>query len=211
MCAAALLLLAPFAAHAARLYVVKDSASSSPVAGEEIRLRVFLDPEGEEVNALEGEVRFSPPIVLLGVDTSASVVPLWIEDPSLLALSPRAVRKVGAVRFSGIIPGGFGGTRRPLGKIRAAGSVFTLSARAPASGTYRVSFDKVRILRHDGKGTPVAVAADGIFFTARAPASSPAVPSRPPLFYLAVLAVGLLCLLYLLWRVFHSRTLTGKR
>jgi hypothetical protein len=102
---------------------------------------VVLAPKGVIVNVIEGTIRIEGDVF---IDTSASIVGMWVEAPLL---------KDGVIRFAGVIPGGFSGMVLPgEGKV-GAGQLFLLRSEAGA----RAAFEGGTAYLHDGVGTSVAL------------------------------------------------------
>lgn len=124
--------------YAATPTVQVQSSSKGGVA-------VLLAPHGVSVNVIEGSLHVSDDVF---VDTSASIVSLWVEAP---------IRKDGVIRFAGVVPGGFSGMVLPgEGKV-GVGELFSLRSERGA----RVTFDGGTAYLHDGVGTPVVLAPIG--------------------------------------------------
>lgn len=136
------LVLATPAAYAAELRLRHEQGTRS--------ISVVLDTQGETINAVEGTIELPEGVtmVLLG----DSVVPLWVERPS-----------VSSLRFSGVIPGGFLGNNGTLFSIVPAGT-----------GKLTVTPRDVRAYRNDGTGSTVAITA--VPLIAQLPAASGAMP-----------------------------------
>ena len=64
---------------------------------------VFVNTEGELVNAIEGEVIFPPDLEFVEIRDGNSILNLWIKRPQL--------KEAGQVSFAGVIPGGYFGGR----------------------------------------------------------------------------------------------------
>ncbi|KKT85533.1 MAG: hypothetical protein UW85_C0019G0002 [Parcubacteria group bacterium GW2011_GWA1_Parcubacteria_45_10] len=99
---------------------------------------VFLDTQGENINAVEGEFEF--PRGFLGlkeISDGDSIINFWIQRPKL-NLDNKII-------FSGIIPAGYSGK----------GKVFSVVFQALALGEAPVKFSNLKILLNDGSGTPV--------------------------------------------------------
>lgn len=118
--------------------------------GAEFSLSLLLDPDGEQVNALEGVILYPEDLLeLVRISDGGSVVNLWLRPPS-----PSGK---GIATFSGIIPGGFEGTHEPFQKETKAGRVVELVFRAKAAGEGEVMLADAAVLLNDGYGTPAEV------------------------------------------------------
>lgn len=118
---------------------------------QQFKIDVLINPDNENINALEGELIFSSDkIKLLEILTGDSVINFWVEEPRL---------ENGVIVFSGIIPGGFEGVLQPYSQTREPGKVFSLIFQAQAGGEAVINFNKVRVLLNDGAGTESLVKA----------------------------------------------------
>jgi len=153
-------LLVPYVILAVCLMMAAVSRASaatfyfSPVearigTGGEVDVSVFLDPAGEHINAVEGEVLIPNNFVSVGaISDGDSIIGMWIQKPAY---------KDGKIIFSGIIPGGFDGTYEPLQPKRKAGKLFSFRVRADKAGDAFLVMRNVQALRNDGFGTPTEV------------------------------------------------------
>jgi hypothetical protein len=92
-------LLPTVTTHAASLYWKDPSVEAQKNAPFETTL--YMDTQDESINAVEGTVTFPSGVLSLSeIRDGNSVINFWIEKPVL------ADAKIGAFRFSGIIPGG---------------------------------------------------------------------------------------------------------
>ena len=172
-------LLLPLAARAEWRWSAQGS-------GETVTVTLALAPDAP-VNALSGEVTYSGPLALLGIEEADSIVPLWTVRPS--ESDQRIV-------FEGVIPGGFEGIYLPGTDRKAPGPVVTMvferSGPEPA-----VLVARGTVFLHDGEGTsmelplarldlgvPAAIGSPAIRAPDLLPPEpfSPAVGSDPDLF-----------------------------
>jgi hypothetical protein len=109
---------------------------------------LYADTHGEVINALEAALVLDGPVLVEDIFHGDSIVALWVEQP---------FARDATVRFSGIIPGGFGGIAEPGTNDRAPGKVLELVLRPQAAGTLTVRVESATMLLHDGVGTPRAV------------------------------------------------------
>ncbi len=131
-------------AYAASL--ILQSSNKIIVQNAPFTVDVLLDPQGQIVNAAQGEIDFSAgELSLQGIYTGGSIINLWITHP--------AQSKDGVVIWSGIIPGGFEGILRPDQENPSAGKIFTLVFNPLQSGTAEINFKNAIVLLNDGKGT----------------------------------------------------------
>ncbi len=118
--------------------------------GTPFAVTVYLDPQGQSVNALEGNLTFpNDKLQLENVYGSDSIVSLWIERPH------EAVS--GTIAWSGIMPGGFGGVLEPNEAQPTPGQVAVAVFKPLQIGTATIGFGNVSVLLNDGRGTPATV------------------------------------------------------
>lgn len=115
---------------------------------EEFRIDLYIDTEGEDVNALEVELTY-PKEYINFVDSfyGSSIVTFWIEKPQ---------RENGKVIFSGAIPGGFSGTILPDKAVKVSnGFISSFIFRPKKEGVGEIQFSDARVLLNDGEATEV--------------------------------------------------------
>lgn len=100
---------------------------------------VFVDTEGETVNAVSGSVSLPEHVTVDRIEDGKSLISLWVNKPTL---------DNGAISYEGIIPGGFTGPDLYL---------FSFFATADQIGDLNFSTDGARVLLHDGAGTDADV------------------------------------------------------
>ena len=106
-------------------------------AGTEFEIGVFLNAESENINAIEGILRFPADILeFKELNDGNSIVNFWVEQPIL--------RAENEIVFSGITPGGFPGTR---------GLIFRITFLARNEGNGKLEMQNIKALLNDGKGT----------------------------------------------------------
>ncbi|MDP3975280.1 MAG: cohesin domain-containing protein [Candidatus Jorgensenbacteria bacterium] len=117
---------------------LSPSAGSFTV-GSTFDVSVFLDTEGESVNALEVFINFPPDkLQLVSPTTGQSIISVWTGQP-------RFNNATGRVELQGGLPGGINVSN---------GLITTLTFRAKAVGSATVRFlDGSRVLLNDGLGT----------------------------------------------------------
>lgn len=140
-----------------------DTKNQPFAQGEEFLVQVFLNTEGEYVNAIEGRVVF--PVDLLEareIRDGNSSVNFWIEKPHS--------SQSGVIVFSGITPGGLSGPKELL---------FSVVFRAKKEGSGIIQTDGLRVLRNDGEGTPANIKISPLQFSISQKSSpiSPAIES----------------------------------
>jgi hypothetical protein len=136
-------LLVPSPLFAAQMFF--DAEAREVAVGYEFQIDLFLNTEGENINALEGAVSFPREIMELAeIRDGNSIVNLWIERPG--AGKNEGGGETKNVAFSGITPGGFSGER---------GLLFSVIFEAKKEGAVELALDDVRVLRNDGAGSLV--------------------------------------------------------
>lgn len=127
--------MTPAHGHAAT-YVVFSEAQEVKI-GEEFKIKIGIDTEGEKINLFKVNVMLPEGWELSESDTQDSIVNIWIEKPSF-DQHTRALQLIGGV------PGGF------LGR----GVLTSVTMRSPRAGEYAVQFtpDSEAYL-NDGVGT----------------------------------------------------------
>jgi len=126
-------------AQSASLYL--SPSSGTFFVGSTFSVSIVIDTKGNEINAVEVDLKFPPDILQVTSPTAGeSFIAEWLTPPSYSNIG-------GTVSFKGGIPGGI---------TASAGLISTITFRARSSGTARVEFsDSSKILLHDGKGTPI--------------------------------------------------------
>lgn len=134
-------------------------ASTSTVQeNERFSVSVFLDAEGESVNAAEGRVSFpQASLDFISAYESDSVINLWLQSPHQDG--------EGTVVWSGIIPGGFKGILSPYYQGFRPGKIFSLIFKAKKTGNVALSISNVKALLNDGNGTTAYVHSSGANLT----------------------------------------------
>ena len=137
----------PFSVWAISPQVTLTTDQSEVSIGQLFSVKISLLPNGESINAIAGEITLPEFLNLERIEDGGSVISFWIERP--------AVRD-GPVTFYGIIPGGFTGDQGP---------VFSLDLAAKTSGKVALSIQKLKVLRHDGAGSELAVKTPTVLVT----------------------------------------------
>lgn len=147
-----LLFLFSFSVSAAELFIGPSNQPKAQAfaSGDEVQANVSLNAEGEPVDAVQADIIFPDKLLeLKEIRNGNSIVNFWITQPK--ASEP------GAISFSGIIPGGYAGTK---------GHLFSLVFLAKSAGLGAVSFDKnANVLLDDGKGTQASLKISSLQFS----------------------------------------------
>lgn len=134
----------PAPLFAARFYF---EAPASLRLGEQVEATLFLDTEGETINAIEGKIQFSEDkLSFSGINDGGSIINFWVEDPII---------NRNEVRFSGIIPGGYTGEK---------GKILSISIEGKKSGKAEIKPIVQNALLNDGNGTPTHVKEEPALF-----------------------------------------------
>ena len=122
-------------------------------AGDSFTVGASLDTGDERINAVEGSVRFSPSLSLIGVRLAGSVVPLWVTPPS--------ETQPGVVSFAGVLPGGYQASPAAGESPDPTGNLFTLVFTARKKDNPELSFGlDTTLYRDDGNGTRISLPAE---------------------------------------------------
>lgn len=149
-------LFVPFAVSAAQLHFIRDTDSVR--VGDQFAISMFVDTQGEAINAFEGTVVFSGLRARVeDIREGNSVVNVWIEKPH---------EENGTIVFSGITPGGFDGNN---------GFMLSVIFRATSEGVAYISMKDAMLLRNDGEGSPAHIAVTPISIPI-----SRLIPGAPP-------------------------------
>lgn len=139
-------LLVTTGAEAAVLSV--DSKADSFGLQQEFVIPIMLNTENEKINALAGEINFPDHLLeVKQISDGDSLINFWVETP--------AVKSEGKIVFSGIVPGGYQGSVRP---------VFLITFLTKKAGTGSIGFSKLEALKNDGQGTLLPVIAQPFQF-----------------------------------------------
>ena len=132
--AACLLLFAAIPVFAAEISF--DAKTRELKVNQLFEVGVFINTDGESINAVEGKIVFPEKLLKLKeIRDGNSIINFWIERPKV---------SNGEVLFSGITPGGF---------IDKQGLIFSIVFRARQAGRGSVEIREIKALLNDGKGT----------------------------------------------------------
>lgn len=128
-------------------------------AGSSFTARVLVNTGADSINAAEGSLKFDPSVLQVVSLTKGSVFSLWAVDPTYS-------NSAGTISFGGGSPAGYKGS---------AGVVLSVTFRAKAAGTGKVTFNSGSVLAADGRGTNVLTSMNSGSYTIAA-AEVPAEP-----------------------------------
>ncbi len=127
--------LFPYHLFAAEIFY--DADTRKVKANTEFEVGVFLNAESENINAIEGVLRFPAGLLeFKELNDGNSIVNFWVERPSR--------RVENEIVFSGITPGGFVGKR---------GLIFRITFLAKNEGNGKLEMQNIKALLNDGNGT----------------------------------------------------------
>lgn len=108
--------------------------------GDQFEVKVLLNTEDENINAMEGSVVFPESWVgLKEIKSGNSIISFWSQAPKATG---------NKINFSGVVPGGYAGRN---------GLVLSLIFESKAEGSGSIEIEKAAALLNDGKGTPASV------------------------------------------------------
>lgn len=132
-----LILLVPAISHGAEI-----SLSAEPneyLVGEEFLVDVYIDTEGELINAIEGKLYFKQSeLEVVSIKDGNSSINFWVTKPNIVSQ--------GFVDFSGVTPGGVRGKDKYL---------FSVVFKPIKAGQTYVEVKEAKSLKNDGLGTRV--------------------------------------------------------
>lgn len=149
-------------ANAATLRLAPSTGTFA--TGSTFDVSIFLDTQGQTINALDIILRFSPhQLQVVSPAVGRSIVGVWTASPSFN-------NATGEIRLQGGIPGGINTSQ---------GLVSTITFRARQIGQAALRFDEnSKVLLHDGRGTDVLRNVQGaIYQIALPPPAGPLVVS----------------------------------
>jgi len=125
-----------FAIQTSAAEIRVDSKSQEIKTGEQFSASVFLNTEGESINAVEGKILFPADLLdLKEIRDGNSIINFWVEKPKVTG---------NQIIFSGIIPGGYQDAKSFL---------FSVIFQAKTIGNSAIEISDAQVLLNDGKGT----------------------------------------------------------
>ena len=126
-----------FSGSALAAEVSFDAKTQEIKTGQSFEVGVFLNTESENINAIEGILRFPADILeFKELNDGNSFINFWVERPSC--------RAENEIIFSGITPGGFNSEK---------GLILSAIFEARKEGVAKFEIDEARALRNDGTGS----------------------------------------------------------
>ena len=147
------------------------SLSVSPTSGtfavgSTFTISLFLNTNGEEVNAIEADLEFPPnKLQVVSPSTGKSLIGIWVTQPTYN-------NRTGSIKFQGAIPS--------PGINTSQGLISQITFRATGVGTAVLKFkDGSRVLLNDGKGTNIlGQTTNGVYSLILPPPAGPTVVSQ---------------------------------
>jgi len=129
------------------------NASSTVSVSQDFKVDIIVDPEGQNLNAFEGEMVFPTSLIKIErINDGDSIVNFWIDPPHAASSSDS---EAGAIAWSGITPGGFQ-ENSGINSIKT-GKLFSVVFSPKKEGIAKINADNIKILLGDGLGTPAKV------------------------------------------------------
>lgn len=116
--------------------------------GSEFYVDVLVDPQGQSINGIDGEISITSSSVLR-IEDGGSVVKNWISRPSATIKGDTT-----SIVFSGITPNGFGGYANSNKK---EGLVFRIVLKPQKNGQINLILKNLLVTKNDGEGTSIDV------------------------------------------------------
>lgn len=132
-----LILLVPAISHGAEISL--SAEQNEYLVGEEFLVDVYIDTEGELINAIEGKLYFKQSeLEVVSIKDGNSSINFWVTKPNIVSQ--------GFVDFSGVTPGGVRGKDKYL---------FSVVFKPIKAGQTYVEVIEAKSLKNDGLGTRV--------------------------------------------------------
>jgi hypothetical protein len=182
-----LLLVIAGKVNAAGSSFILSVSSDSISVGQPFRLDVSVDPAGEKINTLGGQLVFSErDFSLVRIDTTNSIIADWVEKPR---------GTFGKIDFSGIIPGGFNGLIDPFTpEVLKPGPLFSAYFIPKREGNVTIHLENGEIYLADG-ATSEKTSIFAYSFDIKAAKIDRSNPFRSPL-GLSIAALVLILIIY---------------
>ncbi len=120
--------------------------------GEQFYVDLMLDPEGQSINAISGNIIFSnESISFVRSEEGKSMVNLWVEKPELN-------KDWNSVNFAGVMTNGFDGVIDPFNPSKKlSGQIVRLIFETKKPGLAEFSSSKLSLNLNDGFGTEIKI------------------------------------------------------
>lgn len=166
-----LFFITPLCVSASQLYL--ETSPASVRVGDTVTATLFLDTQGDFINALEGSVSFSQNLSFVQMSHGNSLITLWMRPPEVSG---------DTISYAGIVPGGYMGEVGPKWVGYHPGRVFSMVFQARSAGDAWIQVNREStVLLNDGKATeaPLTVKDAAFVVTSGTPGAIivPATPS----------------------------------
>jgi hypothetical protein len=142
-----LAVISPFSVYASE--IIFQSPSQSLGVGDQFSVPIVLSSDGEDLNAISGDVTWNDDTLsAVNVLSANSIVSSWIEAPQISGNS---------VSFSGIMPGGYQSVFDPVLQKDNPGLVATIIFQVKKAGVGKIEFTDAHLFENDGLGTEASV------------------------------------------------------
>lgn len=164
LCGFFLLLVLSLPGQADAATITASPASGEYQANQTFTVQFRVDPQEDDVNAVEASMSFDSDVLqVVSLSKDSSVFSLWTTEPEFS-------NSAGRITFGGGSPSPFS----------APSTVLTATFRAQANGTGSLNFDDVSILIADGQGTDAFSGATDASYTVAAAAAPEPAPEPEP-------------------------------
>lgn len=144
----------PHVLHAANITI--DSPNAAVPSRQPIVVRIFLDTENKMVSGIGGDFSFPTDMfVLQNISTEDSVIPLWLNQPSVS--EEKYFDNRTHLTFEGIFPGGYSGVRSPYYQGERPGILFTVVLVPKNKGSGVLLLDNITLNSFTREATPIPV------------------------------------------------------
>ncbi len=169
--------------NSAQAATISFTTADEVVVDEELAIQMMVETDGENINALEGEIVWpAGKLDLIAVNDDFSIISLWIRDPTLLVTTT-----AGRLPFAGLIPSGYG---------EPSGQILTLVFRPRLADEATITSKEILVLLNDGKGTPARTITKQFDLTIQSNRILP-----PVWLYVLFLIVGIIIAILIWWTI----------
>jgi len=125
-----------------------ESPQSSLGLNQQFYVDLRLDPQGQEINLIKGQVSFNDEFIsFIRIENNKSIVSLWPEEPTVVK---------NAINFAGAIPNGFAGLIDPFNpSFKSSDLILRLVFETKKVGHIDFSTTPFYLNLNDGLGTEI--------------------------------------------------------
>jgi len=146
-----------------------DGPAEPVMVNSLVKIDLKFDAQGENYNAIGGELVWPSDLEMVSILTHESLVSLWVEAPNYDGSK---------LKFAGTMPGGYKGSFTPFAQGPQPGVVFSVLARPKRVGDFDISFGQAELYANDGTGKLIDVALP--IFKLTSFGDTAAAPGLPP-------------------------------